>query len=92
MTFSYKAFTPRHDREIRVALEDLPPGVRLRGFRHAEKTDPKSRGVEAYAPSHEFESEGEGTVSGPLARLVELRHRADEYPLLEVGEIRLVYA
>jgi len=92
MAFRYRAFTPRHDQEIRDALDDLPAGVRLRDFDHATKSDPKSHGMEAYAPSHEFESQGSGVVSGPVDRLIELRRRAADYPLLEVEEIRLVYA
>jgi len=92
MGFRYKAYTARHDREIRDALRDLPAGTKLRGFEHESKSDPKARGVEAYAPSHEFEARGEGTITGPVDKLVDLKRRVADYPLIAVDDIKLVYA
>jgi hypothetical protein len=92
MAFRYKAYTPRHDEEILEALRKLPAGTKLRGFKHDRKTDPSARGVEAYSPTHEFEAWGEGALSGPVDKLVELKRRVAEFPLIETDRIELVFA
>ncbi len=45
-----------------MELTALPAGVKLTGRRAAEKRDPRAKGVEAYAPAHDYEIEGGGTV------------------------------
>jgi hypothetical protein len=92
MAFRYKAYTPRHEEEIREALRELPAGTRLRGFKHDKKKDPSAKGVEAYSPTHEFEAWGEGTLSGPVDELVALKRRVADYPLIETERIELVFA
>jgi len=92
MAFRYKAYTPRHDEEILAALRDLPAGTKLRGFKHDKKKDPSARGVEAYSPTHEFEAWGEGSITGPVDRLVQLKRRVADYPLIETDRIELVFA
>ena len=92
MAFCYRAYTNRHDNEIREALRNLPAGTKLRGFKHEVKSDPSARGVEAYAPTHHYEARGEGTLTGPVDQLVELRRRVEDYPLIAAERIVLVYA
>ncbi|MBE0564442.1 MAG: hypothetical protein IH621_00665 [Krumholzibacteria bacterium] len=92
LAFSYTAYTPGHEAELLQAVESLPPGVRMQGFTRDEKADPGARGVEAYAPSHDFEASGEGLLLGPVDELVAIRQRMARYPLIAAKDIELVLA
>jgi hypothetical protein len=92
MDFHYRAYTSRHEKEIRDALHNLPPHTKLRDFEHDVKSDPSARGVEAYTATHDYEAHGKGTLAGPIDELVDLRRRVADYPLIEADRIKLVFA
>ena len=93
LAFRFKAYTPHHDDEILDAVKkNVPAGVRLKEFEHDVKSDPSSRGVEAYAPAHHYESEGRGVLTGPVDALVAMHRRLEGYPLIEDDDIELSLA
>lgn len=92
MEFSFHAYARKYDRDITAVFSDLPEGLKLRGYRHNVTQDPSAKGVEAYAPTHDYEAEGSGTVSGPIDRLIAFRRKLEDYPLIETGEIMLKFA
>lgn len=89
MDVRYHTYGKKYEDEILALLRDLPAGVRLSGFRQDTRLDARGRGLEIYSPVHEFESLGEGSVSGPVDELIRLRRRLAEHPLLRVADIRL---
>lgn len=89
VAFSYRAYAPRYDLEIRGLLDGLPAGLKLRGFKHREKRDPGAEGVEAYSPTHDYEACGEGTVAGPVDLVIALRRRFAEFPLIQAEDVVL---
>lgn len=89
MEFSYTAFTPKHDNQIRDMVRKLPKGLRLEGYQHDVKVDPSAKGVEAYAPVHHFEAHGSATISGRVDLLVELKQEFSHYPLIDAEDILL---
>ncbi|MBU2503311.1 hypothetical protein KJ682_18425 [bacterium] len=92
MDFRYHAFAQRYDEEIVKLVKNLPEGLKLRGFKHDVKLDPKAEGIEAYTPSHHFEACGEGQIHGSIDLLIGLRRALKEFPLIEAGEIELKLA
>jgi hypothetical protein len=51
---------------------------------------PEGRGVEGYAPEHEFEFKGEGTILGPIEDLLAFRQRLERLEWVQVGDVSLV--
>jgi len=87
--FSFHAFTRPQAGEIKALLGALPAGVRLSGYTEHEKVDPAAKGVEAYAPVHEYELKGEGAVEGPIAAVLAARRQLVARPLVSVERIAL---
>ncbi len=92
LAFAFKVFTPQHNAELVKAVKNLPAGVKVQGYKHEVRSDPSSRGVEAYAPSHHYEAVGEGVLLGPVDALVSIRRRLELFPMINPEEIELVLA
>lgn len=92
MLVHYQAYGKRYDDEIMAALKKLPAGLKMTGLTHDVRTDPKARGVEAYAPAHDFEATGKGVVTGPVDRLIAFKQSLEAYPLLRAEDIELKFA
>jgi len=90
--FTYHAYAKRYEDEIQDFLRDLPGDVKLGGRKHDVRVDPSAKGVEAYSPAHDFEATGEGTITGPVDSVVEVKRRLADYPLIESDDIRLKLA
>jgi len=58
-------------------------------FSHDEKKDPSAKGVEAYSVVHEFEAEGNGTITGRIDLLIALKRKIADYPLINAEDIFL---
>ena len=89
MELHYQAYARRYEDEIMAALNNLPAGLKLTGFRRDVRIEPDAKGVEAYAPAHEFEATGKGAVSGPVDLMIELKRSLARFPLLQAADIEL---
>jgi len=90
--FSVKTYS----REVGQALRDLftrpPEGVSVDPlFFPEEIVIPEGKGVEAYAPLHEYEMKWKGRVSGPIREIFSLYHRAGRFEVVKLGELHLDY-
>ena len=92
MTFGFEAFAKRYNDEIVEVLRNLPAGLRADGFQHNVKLDPSAKGVEAYAPTHDYEAKGTGTVVGRVDLVIELKRKLRDFPLVKSDEIELKLA
>ena len=89
VSFEYQAFARKYDAEILALIKNLPATLKAKPFKHEEKVDPKARGVEAYSPAHHFEACGEGTVSGPVDLVIELKKTFNKFPLIKAQDVIL---
>lgn len=89
MELHYQAYARRYEDEIMAALNNLPAGLKLTGFKRGVRIDPEAKGVEAYAPAHEFEATGKGAVTGPVDLMIELKRSLARFPLLQAADIEL---
>ena len=89
LSFEYHAYARKYDDEILALIKKLPSEMNVRGFQHDVKVDPKARGVEAYAPAHHFEACGKGAITGPVDRVIELKKKFAEYPLVKAEDVIL---
>jgi len=92
LEYRFEVFSREGAAAIRQALAALPDGVVAEESEAREREDPSGRGVEVYAPLHEYTGSGHGRLRGPLGRLVELRRTWSEVPMMQLEEIELVYA
>jgi hypothetical protein len=92
LEFTYKAFSPRHHEEVLALAKQIPDGLRLKDFKHEVKVDPDAKGIEAYSPVHHFEATGSGVITGRIDLLVDVKKRADAYPLFDARDIVLKLA
>jgi len=87
--YCYHAYAKQYDDEILAAFDKRPAGLRLKGQTRDLKKDPSAKGVEAYAPAHDYEAEGRGTVVGPVDQVIAFKRTLDEIQLIEAKEIEL---
>jgi len=92
MFFKFHAYAPRYNQEIVDLVKKLPQGLKLDGFKHDVRLDPKAKGVEAYSAVHDYEASGEATVVGPVDLLVDLKEKFSDYPLIKAEDIVLTFA
>ncbi len=92
MYFKFQAFAPQYNEEIVNLVKKLPTGLRLDGFKHNVKLNPKAKGIEAYSVAHHYEACGEATVVGRIDLLVDLKKKFAEFPLIQSEDIVLKLA
>jgi hypothetical protein len=70
--FSLRVYSREHGARFLAYFRDLPAGARLVETEPLrERQDPDSKGVELYAPSHDYELTGRGRVEGTFEAVLE---------------------
>lgn len=92
MGFKFQAFAPRYNQEIVDMVKGLPTGLRVDGFKHEVRLDPKAKGIEAYSSVHHYEACGEATIVGRIDLLVDLKREFADFPLIQSEDIVLKLA
>jgi len=70
--FSLRVYSREHGARFLAFFRNLPAGARLVEEEPLrEKQDPDSKGVELYAPSHDYELTGRGRVEGAFDAVLE---------------------
>jgi len=89
--FSYHAYTRKLGEELKALFGSLPPGLRIeKGHGPKETVNPAGKGIEAYAPLHEYEIEAKGEIHGPVKEVINLYGEAEHKDMVELGSIKLV--
>lgn len=88
--FEAKAYARDVARTIKHALHDaLPPGISLEDLQESETVEPEAKGVELYAPVHDYVYRASGTVRGSLPGVLEMHRRLEEMEFCKPGEIAI---
>jgi hypothetical protein len=74
---------------IKRTLAKLPEGVMLEDFEPVETVHPSGKGVEGYAPLHEYEFEGHGTARGDVDGVLRLHRRLRENTCFRTRDIEI---
>ena len=91
LAFRFTIYARDHAQRVRSLVDPPPPGTRPSpdtSFR--ERIDPEARGVEAFAPAHDYELHGEGAVEGDLEAVVALARRCREEELIRIESLELL--
>lgn len=88
--FSYHAYSRKLGEELKTLFGSLPPGLRIeQGYGPKETVNPEGKGIEAYAPLHEYEIEAKGEIHGPVKEVINLYGEAEHKDMVELGSIKL---
>jgi len=89
--FSYHAYSRKLGGELKTFFGSLPPGLRIeKGDGPKETVNPEAKGIEAYAPLHEYEIEAKGEIHGPVKEVINLYGEAEHKDMVELGNIKIV--
>ncbi len=88
--FSYRAYSRKLGEELKTLFGSLPPGLRIeKGHGPKETVNREGKGVEVYAPLHEYEIEAKGEIHGPVKEVITLYGEAEHKDMVELGTIKL---
>jgi hypothetical protein len=90
-SFSTVAYSREHASKIRGIFYHLRKGVKLsEETTFDEIVEPSAKGIEAYAPVHEYELRGKGGVEGPVNGVIALYRACRDEPLIQEGAPKLI--
>ncbi|MCK4413938.1 MAG: hypothetical protein KAY32_10355 [Candidatus Eisenbacteria sp.] len=92
LAMNFKIFDRRSAAEVRPLLADPPAGVTVELSRDEEESHPSAKGVEAYAPEHDFIWRVRGTARGPVAGVLALRARLRAFEMIDLEPVHLTLA
>ena len=90
--FRYRAYTRELGEELMTLFGDLGKGLQVRDYKPKETMMPEGKGVEAYAPLHEYEIKAAGTIYGPVRDVIDFYGSAEHHDMVELDSIKLEYA
>ncbi|MBN2539776.1 MAG: hypothetical protein JXB09_06985 [Deltaproteobacteria bacterium] len=90
--FRYRAYTRELGEELMILFGDPAEGIEVRDYKPKETVMPEGKGVEAYAPLHEYEIKATGTIYGPVRDVIDFYGRAEHQDMVELDSIKLEYA
>jgi hypothetical protein len=56
-----------------------------------EKFIPEGKGIDAYAPLHDYELNGKGRISGAVKGVFDLYYRLGRFEVVELEDMELIY-
>lgn len=86
--FKAKTFSREHADQIKELLKKIS-GVKLTIDKAEEEKRPEDKGVEAYAPAHDYKYEIKGKVTGSFDKVYEVFSRFKKEPLIEISTMEL---
>ena len=90
--FAYKAFAKEFGDKLKKLFGNLPEGLELGpDYKPKETITPEGKGIEAYAPLHEYEIKANGRIYGPIKAVINFYGEVEHNPLVELGDIKLQY-
>ena len=90
--FSYKAYNKELGEKLKEKFGNLPEGLTMEsGYKPDEKINPEGKGVEAYAPLHEYELKAKGRIRGPIKAVINFYGEVEHISMVELGDIKLTY-
>jgi len=89
--FRYRAYTKELGDELGSLFGDPPGGLQVKDYKPKETVMPEGKGVEAYAPLHEYEVKATGTIYGPISNVVDFYGSAEHHDMVELDSIKLEY-
>ncbi len=89
--FRYRTNSHETGKELLALFSNLTGDLKIEGYAPKEENIPEAKGIEAYAPLHDYELKAKGTVTGEIHAVHDLYCRAGRFEVVDLGDLRLVY-
>lgn len=89
--FQFRCYSQKYGEDIKFLIKSLPDNIILHNYNPQETIRDGAKGVEMYAPEHEYVLEGSGSIEGNIDDLIKMRNKFCENPLIETGYIKLQF-
>ena len=90
MDFSFKFYSRDEANLVRSIFQTLPEGVQIsQDYDPQEHSDAAAKGNEMYAPAHDYEFSGSGTVHGNLRGVLQVSERAHQHERIKRKPVQL---
>jgi len=86
-----KEFSKESAAAIKQIVSGRPAGVTVEGWKENETVNRNGRGVELYSPLHDYVFEAEGSFSGGIEAVADLRAQLVLHDAVKAGLIKLLY-
>lgn len=91
-TFSIHTFSREVGKKLNQILTDISPCLSIEPpYAPEEKETPEGRGIEAYAPLHDYEMKAQGRILGNCKDLFHWYSMLNRYEVVTLGPIELVH-
>jgi hypothetical protein len=88
--FEFEIFSRDEARAVRAIFESVPDGVNVSSdYQPEERSDLSASGAEMYAPVHDYEFRGKGTIGGELRGVLEVHERTRRHERIKTSEVGL---
>ncbi len=89
--FKFRAYAEKYGEEIKFLIKSLPDNIILHNYNPQETINEDAKGVEMYAPAHNYVFEGAGTLEGNIEDIIQVRNNFMDNPLIEIDYIKLFF-
>lgn len=76
---------------LKEIIRNRPSALQMENWQETEKVEQDAKGIELYAPLHEYLYSGSGSFNGPIDQLIDLRQKLVSHGAATAEEIRIVY-
>jgi hypothetical protein len=91
-TFSIDTFSREIGKKLNQILTDISPCLRIEPpYAPEEKETPEGRGIEAYAPLHDYEMKAKGRILGSCRDLFHCYSALNRYEVVTLSSMELVH-
>ncbi len=90
--FRYKAYKKDLGEQLISLFGDPPVGLSVADYESKETLLPEGKGVEAYAPLHEYEVNGSGRIYGSIKDVIGFYGTVEHRSMVELDAIKLEYS
>jgi hypothetical protein len=87
--FTVETFSRDVAKQVRAALGSLPTGVTIGDLDERAETHPDEKGVELYAPGHEYTYRAHGRVAGTLDGVGAVRRKLEQIEVVQLEPVHL---
>ncbi|MFA5182910.1 MAG: hypothetical protein WC405_16445 [Syntrophales bacterium] len=89
-TFSIQTFSREIGKELDHILSEASAALKIEPpYAPQEKETPEGRGVEAYAPLHDYEFQAKGSISGDCAEVFHCYGKLKRYEVVDLGPMEI---
>lgn len=89
--FKFETFSKEIGSKLKKLFRTPPKGVVIENFDESEEIRPDAKGVEIYAPLHDYEYKGSGKVTGNVEQVLFFHKKLKDLELVDPSDLHLEF-